>query len=146
MIAYYSSKSGNTHTFIEKLGRPSFRIAKGVGLIGQPFLLVTPTFADPSGLRAVPPSIIAFLNQVQNRELMRGVIGSGNRNFGRFFAQGGKEVAARCRVPLLYTFELSGLNRDVEAVNEIYDRLLGVTYVHRNNIHGSERPAQYSAG
>ena len=124
MIAYYSSKSGNTHRFIINLGLPSFRIVRGVGLIGQPFLLVTPTFADPSGRHSVPPAVVEFLNNEANRTLMLGVIGSGNRNFGSFFAQGGRDVATKCKVPLLHTFELSGFGRDVTRVKELHMELV----------------------
>ena len=120
MIVYYSSASGNTKRFVEQLGLPAIRLpieANERALeIEQPFVLICPTYADGEGRGAVPNSVISLLNNPNNRALIKGVIASGNRNFGALFARGGAIVAEKCNVPLLYRFELSGTQSDIDIV------------------------------
>jgi protein involved in ribonucleotide reduction len=61
----------------------------------------------------VPKQVIRFLNDPQNRQLIRGVIGAGNTNFGDNYCMAGDIIAAKCRVPHLYRFELMGTPEDV---------------------------------
>lgn len=120
MIVYYSSASGNTKRFVEKLGLPAIRLPTEANErtleIEQPFVLICPTYADGEGRGAVPNSVIGLLNNPNNRALIKGVIASGNRNFGALFARGGAIVAEKCKVPLLYRFELSGTQSDIAIV------------------------------
>jgi protein involved in ribonucleotide reduction len=66
----------------------------------------------------VPKQVIRFLNDVRNRALIRGVIASGNLNFGRDFGRAGDVISAKCGVPYLYRFELMGTDEDVVWVRE----------------------------
>lgn len=120
MIVYYSSSSGNTHRFVEQLNLEAVRLPvdenDATPIIEQPFVLICPTYADGEGRGAVPKSVIKALNQLENRKNIKGVIASGNRNFGELFAQAGKIIANKCQIPVLYRFELSGTQHDVEAV------------------------------
>ena len=120
MIVYYSSASGNTKRFVEQLGLPAIRLPTEANErtleIEQPFVLICPTYADGEGRGAVPNSVISLLNNPNNRALIKGVIASGNRNFGALFAHGGAIVAEKCNVPLLYRFELSGTQSDIDIV------------------------------
>lgn len=122
MIVYYSSSSGNTQRFVERLDVDAIRLPISekdpAPLIGQPYVLVCPTYADGEGRGAVPKSVIKVLNQPENRGHLKGVIASGNRNFGKLFAQAGKIIANKCQVPVLYRFELSGTQHDVQAVQQ----------------------------
>lgn len=126
-LIYFSSVSGNTHRFIEKLGRPAARIplhANDDPLIAdEPFVLVVPTYGGGEDSGAVPKQVIRFLNDEHNRSLLRGVITAGNTNFGEAYCIAGDIIAAKCNVPHLYRFELFGTPEDVEAVNEGLDAL-----------------------
>ncbi len=84
----------------------------------QPFILVTPTYADNEGNGAVPKQVIKFLNNENNRKLMVGVIAGGNTNFGKFFGHAGTVISKKCNVPLLYKFELTGTLRDIQNLRE----------------------------
>ena len=64
----------------------------------------------------MPKQVIAFLNNEQNRSLIRGVIAAGNTNFGAEFGYAGDVVSRKCGVPYLYRFELMGTEDDVAAV------------------------------
>lgn len=127
LIAYYSSPTLNTHRFVESLGFRSVRIPitmRGdVVLMDEPFILMSPTYADNDGSNAVPKQVIRFLNEPQNRNLLKGVIGSGNRNFGDMFARAGTIIANKCKVPLLYKVELSGTSNEIMNVQTGVRRL-----------------------
>lgn len=116
-LIYFSSATENTRRFLERLDRPALRILGGPLLAAEPYVLVCPSYGDGEGRGSVPKPVIRFLNDPANRALIRGVIGSGNRNFGHLFAHAGGVVAQKCGVPLLYRFELSGTAEDVERVN-----------------------------
>ncbi|MFP4098666.1 MAG: class Ib ribonucleoside-diphosphate reductase assembly flavoprotein NrdI [Alphaproteobacteria bacterium] len=122
LLVYFSSKSRNTQRFIERVALPMLRIPLSVRdsvvLAARPFVLVCPTYAGDRGEGAVPKQVIRFLNVPENRSIMRGVIGSGNRNFGKYYAYAGSVISAKCDVPCLYRFELSGTPEDVTKVRE----------------------------
>jgi len=126
-LVYFSSVSGNTHRFVESLGRPASRIpiyAREERLTAtRPFVLVLPTYGGGNGAGAVPKQVIHFLNDERNRSLIRGVIAAGNTNFGAAYCLAGDIVARKCRVPLLYRFEVFGTPDDREAVQIGLDTL-----------------------
>jgi protein involved in ribonucleotide reduction len=126
-LVYFSSVSGNTRRFVEKLGRPADRIplyAKDAPLKAtEPYVLVVPTYGGGNGQGAVPKQVIRFLNDEGNRSLIRGVIGAGNTNFGEAYCLAGDIISAKCRVPHLYKFEVFGTEDDVRVVNEGLDSL-----------------------
>ena len=121
-IVYYSSGSGNTHKFVNMLGFPSVRISRfikdGVPTVKEPYILVCPSYGDNTGSHSVPKQVIRFLNIAENRDMILGVIGTGNRNFGEFFAHASKIISKKCSVPVLYRFELSGTSTDLTNVKE----------------------------
>lgn len=119
MIVYFSSASNYTHRFVEKLGLPAKRIPlHGETLkISEPFVLLTPTYGA-GGKGYVPKQVIKFLNDDINRLFIRGVIASGNTNFGEDYCKAGRIISDKCSVPLLFRFELMGLIEDVEQVQE----------------------------
>ena len=127
-LVYFSSVSENTHRFVQKLGLSAIRIPVKSGIEGpikvhEPYVLLLPTYGKGRGdsptLDAkgyVPKQVIAFLNNPHNRSLIRGVIGAGNTQFGAEYCFAGTLVSHKCRVPLLYRFEMMGTVEDVEAV------------------------------
>ncbi len=119
-LVYFSSVSGNTARFVEHLGLGGLRIpispAEALPRPAGPFVLICPTFADGQGRGAVPKQVIRFLNDPENRALLRGVIAGGNRNFGTTFALAGDVIAKKCNVPVLYRFELAGIETDFARV------------------------------
>lgn len=125
-IVYFSSVSGNTHRFVEKLGLPAKRIPLTRGeeplAVTKPFVLILPTYGGGPDTKAVPKQVIKFLNNPANRSLLRGVIVAGNTNFGDAYGLAGHLVAQKCEVPLLYKFELFGTPEDVIRVKEGLDK------------------------
>lgn len=121
-LVYFSSVSGNTHRFVEKLGRPASRIplyaSDDALTVTEPYVLCLPTYGGGGLGGAVPKQVIRFLNDPQNRSLIRGVIGAGNTNFGETFCLAGDIIAAKCAVPHLYRIEVFGTPDDVRIVHD----------------------------
>lgn len=121
-LIYFSTKSGNTHRFVQKLGLAAQRLPLGRDEptlhATAPYILITPTYGGGEAKGAVPGQVIRFLNDEQNRRFIRGVIAAGNTNFGDAYGLAGRVIAEKCRVPLLYRFELFGTDDDVAKVRK----------------------------
>lgn len=130
LLVYFSSVSGNTARFIEKLGLPARRIPLHRNdeqlVVDEPYVLVTPTYGGGQGRGeekgAVPKQVIRFLNDEHNRNLIRGVISAGNTNFGDSFCLAGEIVSRKCHVPHLYRLEVFGTSDDVDRVSDGLER------------------------
>lgn len=126
-VVYFSSASENTARFIANCHLPEaglnvYRIPlrpKSAPLVvNEPFVIVVPTYGGGDTSKALPPQVRRFLNDRGNRRLLRGVIASGNTNFGDAFCAAGDVIAAKCHVPFLYSFELTGTPEDMRKVRE----------------------------
>ena len=122
IVVYFSSATGNTRRFVEKLGLPAARIPllpKDEPLhVTDEYVLVVPTYGGGNIKGAVPKQVIKFLNDPHNRSLCRGVIASGNTNFGQAYCLAGDIIASKLGVPFLYRYELLGTPTDVARVKE----------------------------
>ena len=122
LIVYFSSVTENTRRFVDKLGFPSVRIplhrTDEPLVVNEPYVLVSPTYGGGVSMtggnsRPVPAQVIRFLNNEHNRSLIRAVVAGGNTNFGTDYCLAGEVIAAKCRVPYVYRFELMGTDEDV---------------------------------
>lgn len=123
-VVYFSSLSNNTHRFIQKLevlnSRIPYELEEEI-LVDREYVLITPTYSGGGDIKegAVPKQVIKFLNNKRNRDFCRGVIASGNTNFGDTFAIAGPIISKKLNVPLLYQFELLGTKSDVDTIKDI---------------------------
>ncbi|WP_233133651.1 class Ib ribonucleoside-diphosphate reductase assembly flavoprotein NrdI [Bifidobacterium vansinderenii] len=126
-VVYFSSASGNTTRFVKNcrlddLGINAYRIPLRANepalAVREPYVLIVPTYGGGDARKAVPIQVKRFLNDPDNRSWIRGVIASGNTNFGEAYAAAGRIVSAKCQVPLLFTFELMGTAEDVDKTRE----------------------------
>lgn len=123
-VVYFSSISNNTHRFIKKLEILNKRIPHNIDeniIVNTDYVLIIPTYSGGGDFLegAVPKQVIKFLNNKNNRSYCRGVIASGNTNFGETFAIAGPIISKKLAVPLLYQFELLGTIYDVSNVKQI---------------------------
>ena len=125
-LIYFSGASNNTHRYVEKLDIPSTRIPLRKGDIfvsaTEPYVLIVPTYGAGNGPGAVPKQVIKFLNDENNRSLLRGIIGAGNTNFGKGYCLAADIIAQKCNVPVLYRFEILGTPEDVIEVTNGLDQ------------------------
>ena len=120
-IVFFSSSSENTLRFVERLGLPATRIPldeRARIKVDEPYILIVPSYGFGGTAGAVPRQVIRFLNDPHNRALIRGVIASGNRNFGEAYGRAGDVISQKCGVPCLYRFELMGTPRDLDNVRQ----------------------------
>lgn len=132
-VVYFSSLSNNTHRFIQKLEVFNSRIPHDLQeeiLVDKDYVLITPTYSGGGDITtgAVPKQVIKFLNNKQNRDFCRGVIASGNTNFGDTFAIAGPILSKKLNVPLLFQFELLGTHNDVITIKKILIDFWGKDY------------------
>lgn len=115
MLIVYASKTGKVRSFINKLGMRALEIQDDVK-VQEPYVLITYTI----GFGQVPEEVQNFLEG--NHKYLRGVISSGNRNWGSNFGKAADIISQNYRladgsnVPILHKFEMAGTNKDVEIV------------------------------
>ncbi|MEJ4112083.1 class Ib ribonucleoside-diphosphate reductase assembly flavoprotein NrdI [Corynebacterium kroppenstedtii] len=126
-LVYFSSATNNTQRFVEKLeiraDRIPLRRTEPDLIVNEPYVLICPTYGGGASIsrqetRPVPTQVIHFLNNEHNRSLIRGVIASGNTNFGPDYGVAGDIISKKCAVPYLYRFELMGTPEDVSLVRQ----------------------------
>ena len=127
-IVYFSNVSENTKRFVEKLDSSATRIPikwddESPLVVEKEFVLVVPSYGGGAEGRTVPKSVVKFLNIEQNRNLLRGVIGTGNTNFGVHYCKAAEIVAVKTGAPLLYRVEITGTPEDIIQVKERLSQL-----------------------
>ncbi len=106
MLVVYASKTGNVARFVEPLEVPKVRITSGEERVHEPCVLITYT----AGFGLVPLEVERFVQH--NLSYIRGVVASGNRNWGPNFARSADVLREKYGLPVLHKFELSGQPRD----------------------------------
>ena len=129
-IVYFSNYSGNTKRFVEKLDNVSIRIpinwepASPVS-VKEEYVLMVPTYGGGSERSAIPKQVKSFLNIEENRNLLRGVVGFGNTNFGDNYCKAAELIAQKTGVPVIARVEIFGTDDDVNKVKERLGLLYG---------------------
>ena len=119
MILAYMSITGQTERFVNKLDFKTYYIdvndMSKIQSLEEDYVLLLPTY-DLSTAEKMEE----FIEFGNNRHFLRGVIGSGNRNFDKEFCISAKYIAKKYSVPLLHCFEFQGQESDVDIVrNEV---------------------------
>lgn len=108
MKIIYFSLTGNSERFAKKLDENAISIDE-CGKLTENSVLVFPTI----GFGKVPRPVIRFLKE--NREYIKLVVASGNKNWGQNFAVGGETITEKLGIPH-HKIELAGTPKDVENV------------------------------
>ena len=120
MKIVYFSVTGQTRRFIKKLDLAAYEIepANPFFEINEPFVLVVPTYD-----KEITEVVNDFLDFKSNREHLQGVAGGGNLNFAELYVYTAKDIARDYNVPMLFAFEFSGTNEDVESFKKVVNEL-----------------------
>jgi protein involved in ribonucleotide reduction len=86
---------------------------------------LVPTYGGGEGRAAIPRQVRHFLNIKENRNLLQGVVGFGNRNFGEHFCKAADLISAKTGVPVIARVEIFGTADDVNTVRERLNLLYG---------------------
>ncbi|MBZ6003334.1 class Ib ribonucleoside-diphosphate reductase assembly flavoprotein NrdI [Leuconostoc gelidum subsp. aenigmaticum] len=138
----YTSTEGNTQSFVEKLQV----VAEKNGdilearMIGdeteyanetEPYVAVVPTYL--TGGTGIGPEVTEiftsalgdYLSFGRNSQYLKGIIGSGNRNFNVQFNLTALRYADKFNVPMIFAFELRGSMFDAEKAYNLIKPLFG---------------------
>ena len=108
---------------MEKLNGNYIRIPIDTGsnstpVVSREYVLFVPTYGGGSESSAIPRQVRRFLNIEQNRDLLRGVVGFGNTNFGEHFCKAADIISRKTGVPVIARVEIFGTAEDVSKVQE----------------------------
>ena len=114
----YASRTGNVEYIVNKLNLPSVKIEKGL-VIQEPYFIFTYT----DGLGETPLEVLEFLKH--NHQYCKGVIASGNSNFGKNnFCGTADEISRRYKVPIIHKIELRGFEKDYQHIINSYNKII----------------------
>ena len=88
----------------------------------NPFVAFLPTYleggngVDSGDVEILTNDLARFIDFENNYKKCFGIVGSGNRNFNNQYCLTAKQYAQRFDFPLLDTFELRGLQNDIERI------------------------------
>lgn len=114
MIAY-ASRTGNVRYIINQLNLPSSEIVEGL-VIHESYFLVTYT----DGLGEVPNHVENFLMNKENRLNLKGIIVSGNVNFGDMFCRPAETISKKFNIPVIRKIDLRGTQQDLDEIRKQY--------------------------
>ena len=121
-IVYFSNTTGLTDKLIHRIGAAELSVR--IPIAGVPptmdeeYILVTTSHLTQN--RVIPEQVVNFLKTGDNAKLMRGVAGTGSKNFGKMFCVAVHQIARLFNVPVVFTAELFG---SVPEVNQIRETL-----------------------
>lgn len=117
-MIYFVSRTGNVQSIVSKLGLHTVNIADMDAPPNQNFVLFTYT----DGLGAVPPIVKEFMEQ--HNHLCRGIICSGNTNFGQHYCGAGIKLSEQYGIPLGCKIDLRGVPSDLNAILTFYKQVI----------------------
>lgn len=112
MKIYYYSMTGNTESFLKRSTFTNYENITSIEDVNEPFIIATGTV----NYGEVPLPVDNFLSC--HSKYLKGVISSGNRNWGENFAKAGDVIAEKYNVPLIMKFELRGSQKELNQFNE----------------------------
>lgn len=118
----YASRTGNVRYIVGMLdkGIPTKEISQDL-IVNEPFALFTYT----DGLGDIPKIVQNFLSNPINSKNLKGIIASGNTNFGHdVFCKCADLISQKYNVPIIRKIELRGFHADYEAINEQYKKII----------------------
>ena len=132
-IVYFSNYSGNTKRFVEKLNvgtNSPIRIpidwdTDNPTVVERGYILFVPTYGGGSEKSAIPRQVRHFLNIPGNRDLLQGIVGLGNTNFGEHYCKAAEMISGKTGVPIIARVEIFGTSEDVQRVQERLEQLNG---------------------
>lgn len=120
MIVYHS-RSGNVRNIVDRVvgfdNSISYREISTVDKIEEPFFIFTYT----DGLGQVPEETLNFLKNNENHRYVKGVIVSGNINFGQFYGGAADKISNWLKVPVIRKIDLRGNSKDIEEIAKKYN-------------------------
>ena len=121
MIAF-ASRTGNVRSIVGKLEAiPTMEITEKPVEVNEPYFLITYT----DNLGETPKIVKDFLNHSEvNRKNLKGVIASGNTNFGSYYCGSAIEISQWLEVPIIRMIDLRGSQDDIATIVSSYKTMI----------------------
>jgi protein involved in ribonucleotide reduction len=115
MLIVYMTVTGNVRNFIERTGLNSVELTPDNPYfeVNEPYIIVVPSYVGH-----ITEDVIDFVEYKNNIEYLMGFAASGNLNFDDLYCVNGKELSKKFDKPLIFTFEYSGTDKDIEKFKE----------------------------
>mgnify|MGYP000867818990 CR=1 FL=1 len=145
----YISLSGNTESFVSRLKDYLLSQHEGIEVekihikdlvkegqeffeMEHPYVAFLPTYleggngVDNGDVEILTTPVGDFIAYGDNASKCFGVVGSGNRNFNNQYCLTAKQYSQEFGFPVLYNFELRGLDIDIHKVSSIIEALTDI--------------------
>lgn len=113
----YTSRTGNVKHIVNNLNLPNIEITEGLN-INEPYILFT--YTDKLG--EVPEVVTQFLEN--NYIHLKGVIASGNVNFGEEYCKSADVISDLYNVPIIRRIDLRGNKQDILEIQKQYNKYM----------------------
>lgn len=114
----YASRTNNVKSVAKKLVDIDCIDVKEITHATEPYFIFT--YTDRIG--EAPSHVLDFLRN--NKELLRGVVASGNVNFGAAYCLSADKISKEFNVPIIRKLDLRGNSKDIEAIIEQYHKII----------------------
>ncbi|MBS9338536.1 class Ib ribonucleoside-diphosphate reductase assembly flavoprotein NrdI [Fructobacillus sp. M2-14] len=138
----YTTIEGNTESFVKKLQSIAMFSDDDIDFkeIGEetdyeneenPFVALVPTYltggtgTGPEVIEEFTTPLGEYIDYGNNARKLKGMIGSGNRNFNDQYILTAKRYAKKYNVPVIADYELRGTTREAEKIFQIIKETLG---------------------
>lgn len=111
----YASRTGNVRSIINKLGLENIEIEDGLTIDCSFFIF---TYTD--GLGLIPKIVDEFMKYQDNWKFCKGVIVSGNTNFGVNYCLAGDKLANKYNIPIIEKLDLRGQQFQLDNIKQKY--------------------------
>lgn len=110
MLLVYMSLTGNVKNFVERVGMDSIELspANVFQEVNEDYIIVIPSYVG-----YINEEIEDFVEYRENLGHLVGFASSGNLNFNDLYCINAKELSDKYDKPLLFKFEYSGTDKDV---------------------------------
>ena len=143
----YISLSGNTESFVTRLKAYLLEQYENIEVekihikdlvkegedffeMTNPYVAFLPTYleggngVDNGDKEILTTPLREYIRYKENYKKCLGIVGSGNKNFNNQYCLTAKQYSQEFGFPVLYNFELRGLDLDVDKVSSIIENLL----------------------
>lgn len=120
MLLVYMSITGNVRDFVERVGMDSYELnpANPFKEVNEDYIVVVPSYV---GL--IDDDVIDFIDYKNNLKYLKGFASSGNLNFDDLYCVNAKHLSKIYKKPIIFTFEYSGTDRDIEIFKKEVNRI-----------------------
>jgi protein involved in ribonucleotide reduction len=103
--------TGNVRDFVDRVGMDSLELnpADPFEEVNEDYIIVIPSYVG-----MIDDEVIDFVDYKDNLKHLVGFASSGNLNFNDLYCVNAKALSKKYNKPIIFTFEYSGTDRDVE--------------------------------